>query len=338
MNVIVANRYQSLLQGLNIDIIKQMVGEFEVDDIISTFQNFFYQRMILDITAIKNYKDVKTLQKLSISLDMDKVILLLDDSPESTSPDYISKLVSMGIYNFTKNAEGIMYLYNNPNSYRDVAQYQQLDVVTPIVQGQDGASVNQTGLMQPEHGRIIGVKNVTDDSGATTLIYMMKKQLEKNYSVIAIEVDKRDFMFFREKGLVSTNTQGIGNEVSKYSNKDVILIDINRSANAESLCTEVFYLIEPSIIKLNKLMMTDGKVLQKLKGKKVILNQSLLSSKDVLDFEYESKIKIFYNMPPLNEREANIQVLNSFLTKAGFTRQAGGEQEKKSKLLGIFNI
>ena len=231
-----------------------------------------------------------------------------------------------------------MYLYNNPNSYRDVAQYQQLDVVTPIVQGQDGASVNQTGLMQPEHGRIIGVKNVTDDSGATTLIYMMKKQLEKNYSVIAIEVDKRDFMFFREKGLVSTNTQGIGNEVSKYSNKDVILIDINRSANAESLCTEVFYLIEPSIIKLNKLMMTDGKVLQKLKGKKVILNQSLLSSKDVLDFEYESKIKIFYNMPPLNEREANIQVLNSFLTKAGFTRQAGGEQEKKSKLLGIFNI
>lgn len=338
MNVIVANRYQSLLQGLNIDIIKQMVGEFEVDDIISTFQNFFYQRMILDITAIKNYKDVKTLQKLSISLDMDKVILLLDDSPESTSPDYISKLVSMGIYNFTKNAEGIMYLYNNPNSYRDVAQYQQLDVVTPIVQGQAGASVNQTGLMQPEHGRIIGVKNVTDDSGATTLIYMMKKQLEKNYSVIAIEVDKRDFMFFREKGLVSTNTQGIGNEVSKYSNKDVILIDINRSASAESLCTEVFYLIEPSIIKLNKLMMTDGKVLQKLKGKKVILNQSLLSSKDVLDFEYESKIKIFYNMPPLNEREANIQVLNSFLTKAGFTRQAGGEQEKKSKLLGIFNI
>ena len=277
MNVIVANRYQSLLQGLNIDIIKQMVGEFEVDDIISTFQNFFYQRMILDITAIKNYKDVKTLQKLSISLDMDKVILLLDDSPESTSPDYISKLVSMGIYNFTKNAEGIMYLYNNPNSYRDVAQYQQLDVVTPIVQGQAGASVNQTGLMQPEHGRIIGVKNVTDDSGATTLIYMMKKQLEKNYSVVAIEVDKRDFMFFREKGLVSTNTQGIGNEVSKYSNKDVILIDINRSASAESLCTEVFYLIEPSIIKLNKLMMTDGKVLQKLKGKKVILNQSLVS-------------------------------------------------------------
>ena len=73
MNVIVANQYQSLLQGLEIDIIKQMTGEFEVDQIISTFQNFFYQRMILDITAIKNYKDIKTLQQLSIALDMDKI-------------------------------------------------------------------------------------------------------------------------------------------------------------------------------------------------------------------------------------------------------------------------
>ena len=47
--------------------------------------------MILDITAIKNYKDIKNLQKLSISLDMDKVILVLDDSPNSLSPDYLSK-------------------------------------------------------------------------------------------------------------------------------------------------------------------------------------------------------------------------------------------------------
>ena len=37
----------------------------------------FFQRMILDITALKDYRDIKTLQKLSISLDMDKVILLL---------------------------------------------------------------------------------------------------------------------------------------------------------------------------------------------------------------------------------------------------------------------
>ena len=127
MNVIIANKYQSMLQSLNIDVIKSLNGEFEVEEIISTFQNFYYQRMILDITAIKNYKDIKTLQKLSIALDMDKIILVLDDDPESTSPDYLSKLISLGIYNFTRNIEGIMYLYHNPNSYRDVAHIHQIE-------------------------------------------------------------------------------------------------------------------------------------------------------------------------------------------------------------------
>ena len=65
MNVIIANKYQSMLQSLNIDVIKSLNGEFSRE--ITTFQNFYYQRMILDITAIKNYKDIKTLQKLSIA-------------------------------------------------------------------------------------------------------------------------------------------------------------------------------------------------------------------------------------------------------------------------------
>ena len=46
MNVIVSNKNQLLLENLGVDIIKEMNGEFEVDEIIATFQNFFYQRMI----------------------------------------------------------------------------------------------------------------------------------------------------------------------------------------------------------------------------------------------------------------------------------------------------
>ena len=95
MNVIVANKYQSMLEELDVDVIKRLDGEFEVDELVRQFENFFFQRMILDITAIKNYKDIKNLQRLSISLDMDKVILLLDDSPDSTSSEYLSKLISM---------------------------------------------------------------------------------------------------------------------------------------------------------------------------------------------------------------------------------------------------
>ena len=103
MNVIISNKYKEMLDTLEIDVIKTMTGEFDVDDIIATFDNFFYQRMILDITAIKNYHDLKNIQKLSVNLDVSKIILLLDDDEETSSPLYLSRLISMGIYNFTKN-------------------------------------------------------------------------------------------------------------------------------------------------------------------------------------------------------------------------------------------
>ena len=89
--------------------------------------------MILDITAIKDYKKIDNLQKLVISIDADKIILLLDDDPESSSPAFQSKLISMGIYNFTQTVEGINYLYNHPNSYRDVAHIQQFGFVWFLV-------------------------------------------------------------------------------------------------------------------------------------------------------------------------------------------------------------
>ncbi len=340
MNVIVANKYQSMLEGLQIDVIKSLNGEFDADEIVNQFQNFFYQRMILDITAIKNYQDIRNLQKLSISLDMSKVILLLDDSPDSSSPAYLSKLISMGIYNFTRNLDGIMYLYNNPNSYRDVAQYQQLDNFSSNVtqaQAQGAAMRGAPANVAMQMTRVIGVKNVTDSSGATTLIYMMKKHLEKNYSVAIIETNKRDFMFFKEKDVFSADEGNVASVINTHKDKEVLLIDVNDSKTALSQCTDVVYLIEPSVIKLNRLMLNNPHMLSTLAGKKVMLNQSLLSSKDVLDFEYESRLNIFYNMPPLNEREKDVQVLNAFLLKLGFERQASStNSQKKNSILGLF--
>ena len=330
MNVIIANKYQSMLDSLNIDVIKRLNGQFDVDDIINQFQNFFFQRMILDITALKNYKDIKTLQKLSISLDMDKIIILLDDTVEGSSDEFLSKLISMGIYNFTKNIDGIMYLYNNPNSYRDVAHIQQLDTTSTEQVVVEKFDTTVTGT------RIIGIKNVTKQTGATTLTYMMKKQLEQHYSVVALEVNRDDFKYFHDKRMYSTTNSEIGNMIAKYNDKDVILIDVNDSTQALDLCHEVLYLVEPSVIKLNRLMLARPKTFKELKGKKIILNQSLLNPKDVLDFEYESGSKVFYNMPPLDEREKSIHALNVFLYKIGFTKQQSLEQDKKFSLLGLF--
>lgn len=333
MNVIIANKYNAMLQGLDIDIIKSLNGEFDAEEIISTFQNFYFQRMILDITAVKNYKDIKNLQKLSIALDMEKVILLLDDSIESSSTEYLSKLISMGIYNFTKNAEGIMYLYNHPNTYRDVAHIHQLDFE------KKDTSVEQSETYVKSRGTtIIGVKDITKQAGASTLIYMMKKILSKHYSVLAIEVDKRDFVYFNDKDMITATSNEIGNVIVKYSNMDIILIDVNSSAQAENLCNDVLCLVEPSIIKLNKLMMLDRHAFSKIKkeDKKLILNKSLLSSKDILEFEYEAKAKVYYNLPPLDDRERNIHALSRFLLKLGFEVDIDEEMSKKNKILGLF--
>lgn len=327
MNVIVSNKNQALLENLGIDVIKEMNGEFEVDEIISTFQNFFYQRMILDITAIKNYTNITNLQKLSMSLDMEKVILLLDGTDQTSNPAFISNLVSMGIYNFTKNVEGIQYLYNSPNSYRDVAQFHQISaqpVQQPNVVQQfvNTVAPQSTVEAQPEVfvNRVIGVKNVTRQSGASSLVYMMKKALSKKYSVVAVEVDKSDFTYFHEADLISTITSEVGSIINKYSDKDVILVDINNSVVAEGLCKEVLYLIEPSIIKLQKLMALNATALQGLKNKKVVLNQSLLTANDVANFEYESRLKVFFNLAPLNERDKEWPELDKLLNKLGFTR------------------
>jgi len=326
MNVIVANKYQSMLETLEIEVIKSVNGQFEVDQLIDMFANFFFKKMILDITAIKDYKDTRNLQKLSISLDMSKVILLLDDDPDSTSSSYLSRLISMGIYNFTRNKEGIMYLYNNPNSYRDVAHIHQLEELTETVS--DKVIHNNV--------RVLGIKNLTDHAGSTTLIYMLKKQLEEHYSVIAIEVGKRDFSFFRDKNMISTTKEEFANTLLKTKDFDIVLIDINES-NTEDVCNDVLYLLEPSSIKLNKLMRKNRKIFNQITGKKLVLNKSLLTSKDVLDFEREANARVFYNVPPLNDRIYN-RVLNTLLVKIGFGRQKDLEEESKSKILGLFKF
>lgn len=121
MNIVISNIYQSMLQGLDIDAMQKLDGEFDADEIVRKFKNVYFNKLILDVTAIKNYKNTDEIQKISLGLDPTKVILFLDDSIETTSSKYLSEIIGMGIYNFATSINGIIYLYNNPNSYKDVA-------------------------------------------------------------------------------------------------------------------------------------------------------------------------------------------------------------------------
>lgn len=321
MNVIVSNKNEGLLNSLDIDIIKSINGEYEADEIIQIFSNFFFNRMFIDITAIKNYTNVANIQKLSMNLDIDKIIFLLDTSLMNDNL-FLSKLISMGIYNFANTKESLLYLYNHPNTYKDVAHIHQLNLNTnpnPSVDDRknrffknDNQS-KEVNIPIYKNAKVLGFKNLTTGAGATTLVYMLKKYLsEKNY-VVALEVNKNDFGFFNEKDMYSVNQNNLSAAIKKFDSASYILVDINNGN--EEICDDIIYLIEPSIIKLNKMMLINKDIFEKIYGKKIILNKSLLSSKDVTDFEYESHSKVLFNMPPLNDRDSNSEVFTEFINK-----------------------
>lgn len=335
MNVIVCNRFKPMLMDLDIEVSKVIEGEFEADDIVRNFQNFYYDKMILDITAIKDYEDISHLQEISINLDMSKVILLLDDSAMCESSEFLSSIISMGIYNFTKNTEGIRYLMEHPHSYRDVAHIHNVG---------DFELEQMRGFSSKI--RILGVKNLTNHAGATSLVYMMRKTLLQNYSVTAIEVNKRDFIYFDDPELVSTMAADLPKELMKYSSKDIILVDLNDYED-ESICSDVIYLIDPGLLSLNRLLRRSRQIFEKMKGKKLVLNRSTLTDNDTLNFEYEAKTKIFYNLPNLDSRaDQNIE-LDKLLSKLGFTKQYQSDDASptsvemnnvKNKIFDLFKI
>lgn len=342
MNVIISGNNKEILDKLDIEVIKRLDGEYSVEEIIDTFQNLFFNKMIIDITAIKNYQDIRNIQKLSISFDMNKVIMLLDPNSNMATPEYLSKLISMGIYNFTTNVEGLTYLYNNPNTYKDVAQYHSIDSMIveepeekpnlldgfnmepveekePFIQSYVQEEKTEKEDKKSAKKRIIGVKSITPGAGATTLTYLMKKQLEKKYNVLAVEVEKRDFIYYNDKTLLSLSNGVIGETLKTNNDKDVILVDLNASPAAENFCDEVLNLIEPSIIKINRLLSIKPKILLELRDKTVILCPSLLSDKDVKDFEYESRLKIFYNLKPVDDHSKSDEI-TKLLVKLGFNK------------------
>ena len=330
MNVIVSNKYQNMLATLDIDVIKSINGEFEVEELASIFTNFYFNKMIIDITAIKGYQNIKNIQKLSVNFDPSKLILLLDDSAMVNSGGYLSALVSMGIYNFTRNINAVKFLIDNPNSYKDVAQYHNLS-------GEDDGKVLEYDTFTGTGSgglRIVGFKNVTAHAGATTLVYMLKRHLEVAYNVVALEVDKEDFKYFNDKSLKSTTSLDLAFNIANNPDAEVILVDLNDSTQG-NLCNDIIYLIEPGLIKLNKLIRQDRDAFEKLKDKKIFLNKSILNSREINDFKQESKRKVFFNIPYLDDKKEHEQVLDDFLVALGFSRlNASGSG--KAKLFNIF--
>lgn len=332
MNIIVKNQNYKITDSLNIEVIKTLSGEFSLNEIKKELINFYYNKMIIDITAIRNHYDINSVLEFLREFEPAKIIILINDSEVINSNSFLGVLVENGYYNFTRNAAGINYLLDNPNQYDDVKKYVNtstpINVLNPSYKLNNDIEEHQIVKeniynfeKKNKKQKIIGIQNITEHAGATTLTYMLVKQLKLNYSVKGIEMNKQDFVYFRDSDLtLCTSIDDLKLKFKEYANIDVIVIDLN-SFDANNYCDEILYLVDPGLIKLNKLIKKDNNIYLKVKNGKVILNRSAIKDEEIPTIEYETKFKIFYNMPNFNDRKERIQIIDMLLYKLGFNKQ-----------------
>lgn len=335
MNVIISNEERTNLSNLDIDIIKSITGVYSAKEIVAMFKNFFFNRMIIDVTSLSNYKEINTYEVLSKGLEVDKIIFLLPKGSILCTPKFLSELIHLGIYNFTTNTNGVMHLLKKVNTYEDVERLLKKEDNKEEKTGAVVGTISNPRKQPTSTRRILGIRNITDHAGATTLIYLLLRELELVYgksSALAIELDKQDFSLFNQTNMISTSKDQIRNIINKHQNINIFLVDLNNSHD-ESYLTDSIYLIEPSTIKLNRLVRSDRYIFNKIKDKTIILNKSMLINNDVFELESEAGIKIFYNMPPLDERKRN-SIIHDFLNRLGFFNNSNKEED--SKIFGLF--
>ena len=73
-----------------------------------------------------------------------------------------------------------------------------------------------------------------------------------------------------------------------------------------------------------------------LRSSKIILNKSMLMNNDIADFENEANVKVFFNVPPLDERKRN-GIMGDFLIKIGLVNRPINQMRGASgKIFGLF--
>ena len=158
---------------------------------------------------------------------------------------------------------------------------------------------------------VLGVKNITLHAGSTTLIYLMMKAAREKLKlrVNAIEVNKQDFKYYTDNDMMSATTDSLRNVIGSCSNANLILVDLNDYYGNFDMFDDVIYLVEPSVIRLNKLMMENRFVFKENANNKLMLNMSLLNNNEVNALSKEAGVNFILNVPPLNDRVSNDIIL-----------------------------
>lgn len=319
MNLVIVNENTIVVNALTIDIIKVLNGVYDVNSIEKELVNFYFNKVIIDITAIKNYFSSFDLFEFLNYFGKDKVILLLNDSAYCNSKEFLTQLINNGYYNFTSNSQGVSFLVNRSNTYEDVKKYIQTTTFISELNSSIGSTNIQT---KTNNIKIIGIKNLSEGAGSTTLMQQMVKQLAFNYKVKGIELNGFDAIFFRRPDIIFCNDY-IEAETTIQGLKgiDAIIIDLNEFEDKNKICTDIIYLLEPGIIRISKFIKNINKYKDKLNDMKIVLNRSALKDEEINYFEKETGLNIYYNLTNFDDKKDRLLSIDKLLIKLGFNKQ-----------------
>lgn len=325
MNIVIKNENRGIINNLSIDVVKTLDGEFTRDDLERELSLVNYNFVIVDLTAIKNYYDNNYLYDFLGYFNVpNRVIIVLNDGFVANSKIFLRNLIEHGYYNFATSDVDIVRLLDRQNTYDDVKTY---------VYGYDFMQSDTTRSVRDEkvfqtNKTIIGIENGYEHSGATTFMYLLVKELSKKYRVKGIEMYKNDSKFFKDDRIISCDSRAEAEIIIKtLKDIDIFVFDLNGS-DVGDICDKVFYLVEPGIIKLNKLVKGNRDIYNKLIGKNVILNRCNIPTEEIKNLEYETKLNILTTIPNLNEREDNGVIMKNVCSKLNIS----------IKRKGIFNF
>ncbi len=311
MYIIIKNENSRIINNLTVNVSKTLVGDFTREDLDRELFLVNYDKAIVDITSITNYYDDNYLYSfLEFFRSPSDVILLLNDGFVANSKHFLSKLISKGYYNFATTDSAVNRLLERNNTIDDVKEYMEgYDFLKTdsIVSGIDKNKRFETDKL------IIGIENGFPHSGATTLMYMLVKEMSRSKKVKGIEMISNDSLFFKDDRIISCESRvQLETIIKTLKDIDIYVVDLNGS-DAKEICNKVIYLIEPGITKINKVVKGDRATYERLMNANVVLNRSNIKDDEMSNLEYETKFKIVGNIPNLNERLDSNEALDKLV-------------------------
>jgi len=121
MFVVVSNKFDKVIDESSFQHYpyEVAVGECKVQDIVSKLESSSVEKLLIDITSIKEYEDAGLWITLTQFINPSNVLILLDSSSKVDNSDFLMMLLDVGIYNFSTNIEELVGFYSVPNSFEN---------------------------------------------------------------------------------------------------------------------------------------------------------------------------------------------------------------------------